>query len=195
MTKAMRWRIIVLQFVALLVLIGAAGGAFYGGTFASDQIRQQLAPQQIFFPKDAASGLPASLSAYAGQQVLNGEQAHAYSDQYIAEHLQAIGQGHPYAYWSTVARTDTNAAQQAKDQAIADTMFKGETLRSILNEAWTFSVIAQIALYGAIGLAIAAMVVLGALVFEALEAVRGMESVQVMRREVPTETRESILAH
>jgi len=195
MTKAMRWRIIVLQVVALLVLVGAAGGAYYGSTFTTDQIKQQLEPQQIQFPTDMTQlDKPYQITAYAGQYVTTGDQAHAYADGYIAKHLKASGQGHPYAYWSGQAIADRNAAaaatdpttkadltaKAAKDQATADTMFKGETLRSMLNQAWTFSVIAQIALFGAFGLAAAALVVFGALVFEALEAVRGMESVVVV---------------
>ena len=180
MTKAMRWRIIVLQAVALLVVAFGAGGAYYASNFTTDQIHQQLAPQQIFFPKDAASGLPADLSAYAGQQVLTGDQAHAYADNFIGLHLKTIGQNHPYSYWSGLAQHETDPAVKAKDQGIADTLFKGETLRSILNQAWTFSVIAQIAFFAAIGLLLAAVVALGALVFEVIEALRGTESAEVV---------------
>ena len=100
---------------------------------------------RLYFPANAKAGLPADLSQYAGQQVLTGDQAHAYADKYIALHLKEIGQGHPYSYWSTQARIATDPTVAAKDQAIADTLFKGETLRSMLNQAWTFSVIAQIA--------------------------------------------------
>lgn len=183
MTNAIRWRIIVLQVVAFLVFASAAGGAFYANSFTTDQIHQQLAPEQIFFPKDAASGLPAGLSQYAGQQVLNGDQAHAYADKYIGLHLKEIGQGHPYSYWSGKALQDKDPAVKAKDQGIADTLFKGETLRSILNEAWTFSVIAQIAFYAGIGLVIAAVVILAALIFEVTEAIRGKETVQMVATE------------
>jgi hypothetical protein len=176
----MRWRIIVLQLVAVLVFAGGAAGAFYASNFTSDQIHQQLAPQQIYFPPNATAGLPADLSAYAGQQVLTGDQAHAYAEHFIALHLREIGQGHPYSYWSGLALTETNPTLKAQEQGIADTLFKGEMLRSTLNEAWTFAVIGQIAFYAGIGLAIAGLVALIALFFEVTEAVRGKESVQMI---------------
>ena len=203
MTKAMRWRIIVLQVVALLLLVGGSFGAFYGSTFATDQIKQQLQQEQIVFPKDQASGLLPGLEQYAGQQVLNGDQAHAYADKFIWVHMQSAGQDngafHPYSYWSGKARTDAATlaaaqkdptttpdklaqlqAQVAKDNATVDTLFKGDTLRAMLNQAWTMSVFAQIAYYAGFGLAAAALIVFGTLVFEAIEAVRGMENVVVV---------------
>src|SRR5215813_2482768 len=121
MTKAIRWRIMALQLVALMVLLFGSGFAFYASNFTSIQIHQQLAPQQIFFPKDAASGLPANLSQYAGQQVLTGDQAHAYAEDFIGLHLKEIGQGHPYSYWSGLARSTKDPAVAAKDESIAQT--------------------------------------------------------------------------
>lgn len=180
MTTAMRWRIIVLQIIALLVFAGASGAAFYASNFTANQIHDQLAPQLIYFPKDAKSGLPADLSAYAGQQVLTGEQAHAYAEQYIGLHLKEIGQGHPYSYWSTQARLATDPALKAQYQGIADTMFKGDTLRTMLNTAWTFSVFGQIAFYAGIGLLVATLAALGALTFEIVEVVRGKEVAEVL---------------
>ncbi len=166
MTSAIRWRIIVLQVVAILVLALGSGAAFYANSFTQTQIHDQLAPQQIVFPASAAQGLPSDLSQYAGQQVLTGDQAHAYADKYIGLHLKEIGQNHPYSYWSAQARTATDKAVAAKDQGIADTLFKGETLRSMLNQAWTFSVFGQIAYFAGIGMAIAGVVVLLALIYE-----------------------------
>jgi hypothetical protein len=180
MTKAIRWRIIVLQVVALFVLVFGSIAGFYANSFTNDQIHQQLAPQQIVFPATAAQGLPSDLSQYAGQQVLTGDQAHAYAEKFIALHLQEIGQGHPYSYWSGQARAATDPTVAAKDQAIADTLFKGETLRSMLNQAWTFSVFAQIAFYAGLALALAALVVLAALSFEIYEMVTGKEAVEVI---------------
>lgn len=193
MTKAIRWRIIVLQVIAFLVLAGATGAAFYASNFTSTQIHDQLAPQLIYFPKSVAAGLPADLSAYAGQQVLTGDQAHAYADKYIALHLQEMGQGHPYSYWSTQARATTDPTQAAKYQALADTMFKGESLRSMLNTAWTFSVIGQIAFYAGIGLLVAALAALGALSFEVYEVIRGKEVAKVLA--VDQAPSSSTLAH
>jgi hypothetical protein len=184
MNAAIRWRIIVLQVVAIFVLALGTVGAYAAYSFTATQIHDQLAPQQIFFPKDAASGLPDNLTQYAGQQVLTGEQAHAYAEKYIGLHLSETGQGHPYSYWSTVARSETDPALKAKDQAIADTMFKGETLKGLLNEAYAFSVFGQIAYYAAIGLALATLVVLGALIFEIVEMVRGKPVTQLTSAEL-----------
>jgi hypothetical protein len=191
MNAAIRWRIIVLQVVAIFVLALGTVGAYAAYSFTTTQIHDQLAPQQIFFPKDAASGLPDNLTQYAGQQVLTGEQAHAYAEKYIGLHLSEIGQGHPYSYWSGKAIGDRAAAaaatdptlktqltaQAAQEQGIADTLFKGDTLRGLLNEAYAFSVFGQIAFYATIGLGLAALVVLGALVFEIVEAFRGRNTV------------------
>ena len=180
MTKSIRWRVIVLQAVMVLVLGFAAGGALYASTFINTQVHDQLAPQQIFFPANAKAGLPADLSAYAGQQVLNGTQANAYAEHFIGLHLQEIGQGHPYSYWSGKAMTETNPTVKAQDQAIADTLFKGDTLQSMLNTAWTFYTIGQIAFIAFWVLLVAGLVVLGTLVFEVAELVRGKETVETL---------------
>jgi hypothetical protein len=200
MNAAIRWRIIVLQVVALFALLLGTLGAYTAYAFTTDQIHSQLAPQQIFFPKDAAAGLPDNLKAYAGQQVLTGDQAHAYAEKYLGLHLSEIGQGHPYSYWSGKAIADRAAAAAAtdpttkadltalaaKEQGTADTMFKGETLKGLLNEAYAFSVFGQIAFYATIGLALAALVVLGALIFEVIDAFRGRNSVYQLTPVTPT---------
>src|SRR5215831_2158524 len=180
MTTAIRWRIIVLQAVMVLVLGFAAGGALYASHFITQQVHDQLAPQQIFFPASAQQGLPAALSAYAGQQVVNGDQAHAYAEQFIGLHLQKIGQGHPYSYWSGKALTATDPTLKAQDQAIADTLFKGDTLQSMLNTAWTFWSIGQIAGVAFWVLLGAGIVVLGTFLFEVLEVLRSKETAETL---------------
>jgi hypothetical protein len=163
-----------------LVLGFAAGGALYASNFITQQVHDQLAPQQIFFPANAQQGLPADLNAYAGQQVVNGEQAHAYAEDFIGLHLKEIGQGHPYSYWSDLARGTKDPKAAAADQAIADTLFKGDTLQSMLNTAWTFWTIGQIAYIAFFVLLGAGIVVLGTLIFEVVEALRGTESVNTI---------------
>ena len=98
--------------------------------------------------------------------MVNGTQANAYAEHFIGLHLQEIGQGHPYSYWSGKAMTKTNPTVKAQDQAIADTLFKGDTLQSMLNTAWTFYTIGQIAFIAFWVLLAAGLVVLGTLVFE-----------------------------
>ena len=180
MTKSIRWRVIVLQAVMVLVLGFAAGGALYASNFITTQIHNQLAPQQIFFPASAKQGLPADLSAYAGQQVVNGDQAHAYAQDFIGLHLKEIGQGHPYSYWSGLARSTTNPTLAAKDEGIATTLFQGDTLQSMLNTAWTFYTIGQIAFVAFWVLLAAGLIVLGTLVFEVIELVRGKETAEAI---------------
>lgn len=173
MNKELRWRIISLQVVMIVVFAFGAGLAYYAGNFAHDQITSQLQPQQISFPP-VGKGLPTDLNQYAGQQVLNGEQAHAYADKFIALHLSEMGTpaGKPYSYWSTQARTLTDPKAKAAADALATTMFRGETLRSMLNQAWAFGTVGDIAIYAALGLLIAALIVSGALVFELFFAPR-----------------------
>jgi hypothetical protein len=82
-----------------------------------------------------------------------------------------------------VAQTETNPTVKAQDQATGDTLFKGNTLRTMLNTAWTFSVIGQIALLAAIGLFVASLIILATLVFEAVEVVRDSETVRIVAAE------------
>jgi hypothetical protein len=194
MTRSIRWRVIALQLVLVLVLGFAAGGALYASTFINTQIHNQLAPQQIFFPKTAAQGLPADLKAYAGQQVVNGDQAHAYATDFIGLHLQEIGQGHPYSYWSGLARSTKDPAAAAKDEGIATTLFQGDTLQSMLNTAWTFWTIGQIAFVAFWVLLGAGIVVLGTLLFEVMEAVRGTESVETLVVRAPATSKKAALS-
>jgi len=132
--------------VALIVL---GGLAIYGGNFGRDNVRTRLEPQNITFPPfDAMS--PEEQQAvgdFAGQQVVNGSQAEAFS-RYIGGHLAAVNDGATYSETSAAARAegldpDTAAELQGK----ADTLFKGETLRSILLNAYGWWTVATIALF------------------------------------------------
>ena len=169
MLRELRWRIITLQAVMVVLFAFGAGLAFWGSNFTNDQIKGQLEPQMISFPKDA-SKLPADLQKYAGQQVLNGEQAHAYGDGYIGLHLRELADGKVYSQLSTEARTEKDPIEKAKKDGLVQTAFRGETLRAILNQAWAFSIFGTIALYAGIGLALATLIVLGSLLYEVVFA-------------------------
>ncbi|HET7420642.1 MAG TPA: hypothetical protein VFL27_09695, partial [Candidatus Dormibacteraeota bacterium] len=50
MDSAIRWRIISLQAIMVVVLAAASGFAFIEGTFVTNQIKDELTAQQIYFP-------------------------------------------------------------------------------------------------------------------------------------------------
>ncbi len=170
MTRELRWRIITLQVIMAIVLAAGAGLAFWGSNFTNDQIKAQLAPQKIFFPKDVSTGVPepekAALTPYLGQQVLTGEQAHIFAENYLGLHLRELADGKVSSELTTLARTEKDPAKKAVLDGQVQTAFRGETLRSMLNQAWAFSIFGTVAFYAAIGLVVMTLVVLGALAFE-----------------------------
>jgi hypothetical protein len=179
MTRELRWRIISLQIVATLVLAFCAGVGYWANNFTHDQVTSQLKEQQIMFPaatSPAIKALPAADAAnmkqYAGQQMTNGEQAKVWAQSFIAVHLKEIGNGKTYDYWSgkALAEQTTNPKQYTIDNGIALTLFRGETLRSLLLQAWAFWFVGTLALYAAIGLTVGAIVVFLSLLFELLVA-------------------------
>ncbi len=102
------------------------------------------------------------MNQYAGQQLTTGAQAEVYADHFIANHLKTIGGGKTYAQLSTQAQADPTNTKLA---ATVDTMFKGETLRGLLLNAYAFGTVGTIAGIAAIVAFIAAgvMLVLAAL--------------------------------
>ncbi len=139
-----------LVLVAILVIAG--GLLTFTHHFVDTQVRNQLAPEQIFFPKTGSAALDEAgvkpyLSKYAGQQLTTGIQAEAFADHYIAVHLKAIGGGLTYAQLSTKAQADPKNTVLAAQVA---TVFKGETLRGMLLNAYAFAKMAQIASWAAI---------------------------------------------
>lgn len=189
MTRELRWRIIALQVIMVVVLATGAGLAFWGSNFTNEQIRSQLAPQKILFPKDLST-VPepekSQLQPYIGQQVLNGEQAHVFADSYLGLHLRELADGKVYSELSTEARTEKDPALKAQKDALVQTAFRGETLRGMLNQAWAFSIFGTVALYAGLGLGIVALVVLGALVYELTFAKKTADDTAPARTFLPT---------
>ncbi len=82
-----------------------------------------------------------SVSQYAGQQLLTGQQAEAYADHFIAVHLQNMAGGKTYSELSTESQAQPNNTQLANT---VNTVFKGTTLRSMLLTAYSWWKVSQI---------------------------------------------------
>ena len=136
----------------LLLVVG--GGLLFASNFVHDQVADQLTAQQIFFPEagsESIAGLPAEdqapIEKYAGQQVTTGAQAEAYANHYINAHIQGMSGGKTYSQLSTESRANPDDAELS---ALVNTVFKGETLRGLLLNAYAFDTMATVAGIGAI---------------------------------------------
>ena len=155
----------LVSFVGLglaVLLFIFAGLLNFGGGFASENVRTQLANQNIAFPIEA--GLPANtkdqLLKWAGMQVVSGEMARDYSELFILEHMNASAtavMGTPATYsevssaYLTAQRSGgTDAEQLQKLSDLRDSLFMGNTLRGMLLQAYAFGMMGVIAGYAAI---------------------------------------------
>jgi hypothetical protein len=140
--------------VIAAVLLVAGGLLLWGHNFVTDQVYTQLAAQKIYFPPAGSAPIKAlpstdakAMTAYAGQLMTTGAQAQTYADHFIAVHLREIGGGKTYAQLATASLAQPkNAALAAQVQ----TVFRGETLRGLLLNAYGFWQMGQIMLIGAI---------------------------------------------
>jgi hypothetical protein len=131
-----------------LVLAGAlvvSAMVFHGNAeFAKDSVRDQLTAQKVFFPpRDALSAEELDqpgVVKYAGQQVVNGDQAEVYANQFIALHLRDSLGGQTYSQLSTKSR---QSPEDAKLTAQVLTAFRGETLRGLLLTSFAFWTLGQ----------------------------------------------------
>ncbi|WP_375479175.1 hypothetical protein [uncultured Jatrophihabitans sp.] len=143
------------------VLLVAGGLLIWAHTFVDNQIHNQLAAEKIYFPpaNSAAVSAPefAAMRQYGGEQLTTGAQAEVYADHFIANHLKVIGGGKTYAQLSAQAQADPTNTKLA---ATVATVFKGETLRGLLLNAYAFGTMATIALVAAIGAFVAAALML-----------------------------------
>ena len=151
------------DFIAVhLVEIG--GGKTYAqlSTEAIAQpANQKLAAEKIFFPANNSPAIKApefaAMHQYAGQQLTTGAQAEVWADHFIANHLKVIGGGKTYAQLSAEAIAQPTNLKLA---AQVNTVFKGETLRGLLLNAYAFGTMGTIAGIAAIAAFIAAAVML-----------------------------------
>jgi hypothetical protein len=159
-------------FAVAVILLAAGGLLLWGSTYVHNTVQGQLSAQRIYFPPKAAFAHPKagteitpsmipSVSQYAGQQLLTGQQAEAYADQFIAVHIANMTGGQTYAQVSTASQAQPNNVKLAGEVA---TVFKGETLRSMLLNAYGWWKVAQITYIAAIvAFAFGGLVLIGSL--------------------------------
>ena len=155
------WDRIVSASAAVIAVAMIVLGAFaiYGGNFGRENVQTRLEPQHIQFPPLSAMTPEeqTSVGAFAGQQVTTGNQAEAFS-RYIAGHLEAVNDGATYSETSAAARAEGLAPDVAADLgAKADTLFKGESLRAMLLNAYGWWTLATIALWAGVAMVIAGL--------------------------------------
>ena len=148
--------------IILTIVLGAGGGLLlFGAHFGLDMVHRQLAAQDVTFPAKGSPQLtPAEfpdLQQYAGQKVDNGPKAKAYADGFIKRHLAAVADGKTYSQVSELSRANPTDAKLSGQVA---TLFKGETLRGLLLNAWGWSVVSTIALYAGIAALIGFLIML-----------------------------------
>lgn len=144
------------------VLLVAGGLLTWAHSFVNDQVTNQLSSQQIFFPAKGSPALASPqikpyLEQYAGQQLTNGAQAEAYANHFIAVHIAEMGGGKTYAQLSAASLANPS---DTKLSGLVATVFRGETLRGLLLNAYAFWKIGQIALYAAIAAYVGAALML-----------------------------------
>jgi hypothetical protein len=128
------------------VLLVAGGLLTWTSSYINNEVHTQLAAQQIYFPAANSAAVSApefqAMRQYGGQLMTTGAQAEVYADHFIANHLKVIGGGKTYAQLSTESIAQPTNTKLATQVA---TVFKGETLRGLLLNAYAFGTVGMIA--------------------------------------------------
>jgi hypothetical protein len=177
MTPDLRRRVVILQVALVVVLAFVAGFLFWAAGFTHNYVHDELTQQRISFPAAGSASLSAQefpdLQQYAGHAVNDGDTAKAYANGFIGRHLQAIGGGKTY---SQVSAASLAAPKNAALAATVQTLFRGETLRGLLLNAWGWWTVGTYALYAAIGLSLASVAVFLSFLYEVLIAPRRLNA-------------------
>lgn len=141
-----------LLLAAVLLVAGILLG--WAHSFVTSEVHTQLAQQKIEFPTRANpefKALPkadaAAMGQYAGQQMTTGAQAETYADHFIGYHLTLIGGGKTYSQLSALSMAQPTNTRLAGE---VQTVFRGDTLRSMLLNAYGFWKMGQIALIASV---------------------------------------------
>ncbi len=149
--------VIGLLLAGFLIVIG--GILQYGGNFATDQVAAQLEPQAITIPAEngdpkVTDDVKKFFADNGGKVMTTGKQAQMYADHYIGFHMSemptyAAASGANRAAAGALAADPTNPELQAaakQASGMVETVFKGETLRGMLLNAYAFGTLGQIAM-------------------------------------------------
>ena len=144
-----------------VVFIVAGIGMFIGYNFTNSQVRNQLVEQKVYFPTktqaDYRDLVAAHETQYAGKEVLTGSAAEIFADKIIGVDTLAISGGKTYAQLSAASLADPSNTALANQ---VELVFRGDTLRGLLLNAYAFGFMGLIALYGAIGMMLAALIMI-----------------------------------
>ncbi|MCH8612952.1 hypothetical protein [Arsenicicoccus dermatophilus] len=143
--------------LALLLLVGG-GLLTWASSFAQGQVHDQLAAQKITMPSGKQLEDPAIkpyLEKYAGQEMTTGEQAKAFADHYIQVHMDKQSGGRTYEEVSGefMKKSKDPAADQTELKKLGElrqSLFMGNSLRSMLLTAYAFATMGTIARFAAI---------------------------------------------
>jgi hypothetical protein len=155
--------------LVLAVVLAIGGGLLlWGHSVINNDVHTQLAAQKIVFPpansapiKELPAADAAAMNQYGGQLMTTGAQAQTYADHFIAVHLTKIGGGQTYSQLSA------KSLAQPKNTALAQqvqTLFRGETLRGLLLNAygwWQMGQIMLVAAFVAFGAAVLFLILSG----------------------------------
>lgn len=148
-------RILAKVFAVVLLLVGI--GALFGGNFAHNYVTDQLSQEKITMPAGAAlttDEMKDALGKYEGKQMTTGPQAEAFANHYLWEHMMKQSGGKTYEEVSGefIKMTDEQkaSAEGQKAGALRQSLFMGDSLRSMLLTAYAFWLVGTIAIWAGI---------------------------------------------
>ena len=181
----------LVSFIGVVVgvaLLAASALLFYAHSYVHNQVSDQLTQQQVVFPaadSQAITSLPAAdqtaMKQYAGQTMSTGAQAQTYADHFIKVHLAEVAGGQTYSQVSAKALADPTNTQLAGQ---VQTLFRGETLRGLLLNAYAWDTMATLAFIAA-WVSLVAAVILFILAYFGQQHARRVEVTQEQPSRVP----------
>lgn len=153
-------------FTFVVAIIGAI--IIYAGMFAHGFVTDQLNQEKITMPEgQAITSLKSqeaqdALKPYEGKTMSTGPQAKAYADHFIWEHMMASSNGRTYGEMGDdikQAKAEGKSAEDIKKlNDTRDSLFKGDSLRGILLNAYGWWLVGSIAIWAGVAMLVLAAV-------------------------------------